>query len=167
MTPTEKPLVSTGPHAASVTPHVDVGAVTHQVLLAVKAAPTSGFTIDPWCRCPPRYGHDDYVVSVSGHERRFSPLPTHADIETWVEDNLGPLSVRGHYVGGWASEDNEYCLDISVIVEGREQAVHIGRLNSQESIYHPATDTYLDLTAPTIPAPQLSAAQVGALATEA
>jgi hypothetical protein len=50
------------------------------------------------------------------------------------------LRLAAHYIGGW-TKDGLYYLDISIPVEGYEQAMKVARQNRQETIYHPATDT--------------------------
>jgi hypothetical protein len=50
------------------------------------------------------------------------------------------LLLAVHYIGG-RTKDGLYYLDISVPVDGYEQAMEVARRNRQETIYHPASDT--------------------------
>jgi hypothetical protein len=51
-----------------------------------------------------------------------------------------------HLIGGWRNKaDGKYCLDISVVVRGRQNAALFGSEQKQSCIYHPVSGRCLEV----------------------
>lgn len=99
-----------------------------------------GFTLDPGTLEEPPAGEVTYWVSLHGHGEVFDHLPREREILCWLIRVKPVLFRPAHYVGTWwFRQMGLYYLDITIPVEGYEQAMAVARANGQKSIYHPAT----------------------------
>ena len=73
-----------------------------------------------------------YMVSLQGYERKCR---TEEETEKAIMENME--TVRGldnAYLGAWIDEGITY-IDISVLVENKEDALELGKINNQLAIY--------------------------------
>lgn len=79
----------------------------------------------------PDYG---YMVAVPGHEVKSSYFDK-ALLKTYVLANAKVLCRDGHYLGVWQEPDGMYCIDVSRLLENREQAILAGKQARQQAIW--------------------------------
>lgn len=99
------------------------------------------FTVDPFTFAFPtaksRPFEDMYIVSLSGHEKRFFSIPGPDELTAWIDKKLSLLQ-QGYLVGGWLNaEYKQYYLGVSTIIYGYENATMFAELNFQKAIYYP------------------------------
>ena len=73
-----------------------------------------------------------FMVSLQGYERKCK---TEQETEKAIKENME--IVRGldsAYLGAWSDEGITY-IDISVLVENKEDAMQLGKINNQLAIY--------------------------------
>ena len=112
----------------------------------ITSSNTKAFTIDPLTFKDPVFNKAIYpkihFVSIQGHERKFTAIPTFSEICKWITDHYGWLCIRGNYVGFW-EHLNSFYLDITNAVYGEKWAIQFGKLNQQDAIYCPFTNKEL------------------------
>ena len=73
-----------------------------------------------------------YMVSLQGFERKCK---TEQEIEKAITENMEIIrGLDGAYLGAWIDEGIVY-IDISVLVDNKEDAMQLGKLNNQLAIY--------------------------------
>ncbi len=104
-----------------------------------------GFTL-----CPTggelTFGVDDMVVSLGNHGRQFDSYPSEEDVQAYLAAKKHVLSMPGRLLGGWASEDGHYWLDISVTVKGLLRGILYGVDQGQQAVWWPAKDAVIDIS---------------------
>jgi hypothetical protein len=80
-----------------------------------------------------------YMVSVKGHEVRLPGDSEFREVVRAVRQHIRKISA-GQYLGAWFS-DGQLVLDISVNIQGLEDALVFGRNNEQEMIYNAGHET--------------------------
>lgn len=114
------------------------------ILAHVLPRSLSGFTLEPITRKVLDPCHfDDLVFLVSLPNFEF--IPDRDDIESlsrWIWQARAQLGSA--LIGGWQASDR-YCLDVTVRVLGKNEAVDLGCAWRQEAIYHPRSNTTIGL----------------------
>ena len=83
---------------------------------------------------------NEYVVAHYGVESRFIIIPDVQMIYDWLQKNLRTWNHPDRLWGWWYSnETGRFCLDVSIKVTARTNAIFKGFFNHQEAIYHPAS----------------------------
>ena len=80
------------------------------------------------------------LYAVSPYPRRSrklaSEVPSAAILKRFIEENFDLLADPRHCVGTWFSpESGVTYLDVSIVVEDRQEAIAMGRRYNQEGIY--------------------------------
>lgn len=107
----------------------------------------TGFTWDPRkLKLFSNFDEETYIVSLHGYGREFNRMPNEQDVRSWLIEKQLLLSRLGNYIGGWLNPQNgKFYLDLSIAICGCANAIVVGNLNHQESIYHPATGRNISL----------------------
>ena len=104
----------------------------------------SGFTMDSVTRAFPLLQKDQYVVSFDGYEKRLSHPVEIEEVFSWVSTNAHTFENR--FIGGWLDPmTNEFVLDISIAITGKQNVIDFGLLNNQTDIYHQFSDKTLQI----------------------
>ncbi len=124
-----------------------VGALSSFLVKKVIPECPRGFTFDPRSWSLPRFGEKEYIVSLIGHERRFTGSPGRLAIRAWLCARFELLRRSDNYIGGWRNHgDGLFYLDLSVAVRGRKPALELARKRGQLSIYQPTRDRTIVVT---------------------
>ncbi len=101
-----------------------------------------GHTFDPRLLEIPAFPRSAYTVALEGHGLPFSKIPSVEKVARWLSYQTLLLCRSGNYIGYWYDDENdEYCLDVSIIVRGRQNALKLARQYKQRYIFHPFTNT--------------------------
>jgi hypothetical protein len=78
-----------------------------------------------------------YMVGIDGYETRYDQSSiTNSDVRNYVITYIEILSDGETFLGGWLDKQaNEICLDVSIHIADREEAVEFARNNNQIAIY--------------------------------
>ncbi len=86
----------------------------------------------------PRSFKKGYAVSITDNRLKDWEKLSEKELRSKVEELKGIANAMGlkeYFIGWWSSSTGEGCLDISLIVENKREAVKIGRLYKQEAIF--------------------------------
>ena len=73
-----------------------------------------------------------YMVSLQGYEKKCK---TEQETERAIMENMEIIrGLDGAYLGAWIDEGITY-IDISILVENKEDAMQLGKINNQLAIY--------------------------------
>lgn len=73
-----------------------------------------------------------YMVSLLGYERKCKTIE---EIEKAIKENIEIVKgLDNAYLGTWIDEGITY-IDISILVENKEDALELGKINNQLAIY--------------------------------
>ena len=88
-----------------------------------------------------------YALSIfKATERKYTNIPDQSVINQFIEDNIKLLSFEENFIGGWYDKDNNCTyLDISRIIQDREDAIHSAKLSNQICIFDIDTKEYIYL----------------------
>jgi hypothetical protein len=75
-----------------------------------------------------------YFVSLAGGQIVTGEHWNVDKLSDFIVDNLDILS-RGHFLGLWCNNDL-ICLDLTVWIRGKKNAINFGLRNCQEAIYN-------------------------------
>ena len=103
-----------------------------------------GFTFNPLTfQSLPPFDHrvfpEIYLVSIKGHERIFSTIPSFEECRKWILDSYEWLCVYGNFIGFWEHEGHFY-LDITHAIYGYERTVAFANSNNQIYCFNPYTE---------------------------
>ena len=94
-----------------------------------------GFSFDcfRWT-CDPCVPPDSFGVSLRELGQRWDDVPTFSDVLAWVSLNLSRVFEVNGLIGGWPA-DGSYWLDVTIAVQGWEQANLLAWNHNQIAIY--------------------------------
>lgn len=116
--------------------------IAYEVATRIAAAPEGG-SLDPRTLKSPKFGADDWCVSIAGHEQQYrGRLPQAEHVLAWLLHGALSALVEDprSCVGWWQDDDGCIYLDVSLVVHGRDAAIDIGRREDQLAIYCPEED---------------------------
>jgi len=112
-----------------------------------------GATIDPYTGAvidlkEAAFDAEDYFVSLPSHEYPCCPNRLLLDITNWVNSGATEEAAQaGVYIGLWWEGDT-CVLDLTEVINGKEEAERIGLARKQRAIFHIASQTCIDLAQP-------------------
>ena len=87
---------------------------------------------------------DVYVVSTEGHERRSTKGNLRPELQLYLLDKRGHFGDPTVFLETWL--DGEHAVfDLSVPCKGLLKALMLGRINRQTTVYHPASNRFLQV----------------------
>ena len=93
-----------------------------------------GFTYQPLLQKTPKIG---YAVAIFPHAEKVFDLSkfTEADIHAYLQQHREKFRNANVHVGGWVDQGKVY-LDLSCVVQDREEALRLGAHHGQQAIFH-------------------------------
>jgi len=98
----------------------------------------NGFTYDAVLDDFPEFEPMIHIVSLDKHEQVFTRSIRYEQIYSWLSESFN-LLVRANYFVGWSVEKDFKCLDVSLPIDGLENAMEFARQQKQRWIWHPFT----------------------------
>jgi len=88
-----------------------------------------------------------YALSIfKATERKYTNIPDQSVINSFIADNIALLSLDNNFVGGWFDRENNVTyLDVSKVIQGRDEALNSAKLASQICIFDIVTKEYIYL----------------------
>ena len=87
---------------------------------------------------------DVYVVSTEGHEKRVAKGNLRPELQLYLLDKRGHFDDPTVFLGTWL-DGEDAVFELSVPCQGLLQALMLGRINRQTTVYHPASKGFLQV----------------------
>ena len=87
---------------------------------------------------------DVYVVSTDGHEKRGTRGNLRPELQLYLLDKRGHFGDPTVFLGTWL-DGEDAVFELSVPCQGLLQALMLGRINRQSTVYHPASNGFLQV----------------------